>query len=325
MTPQEKQYRSTVTRLGVAMLIMLGCLLLYGTVMAILALVVGTDTVFGNVVTELVGGVMYALSFVLPVPLFYVFSKGERTLPLSFRPTLPRHTLAFVFVAMALISAASEVNYILLDLFGYFDGAATVTNAVPPLPYEYVLQLFTVVIVPAFVEELLFRGLVLRNLLPFGKITAVVISAVLFGLMHQNPQQLLYTTVAGLILGFVYVYTESIWCCVLIHFCNNFVSMLHSLLLNSLPKAQAIAVLHLTELIIYVVGAVGAVWLLCRHKKPAVDPLQTGAFEVDLPRGVYAAELPVAPARCFKLFFSVPMLIFVIASVLLMYATAMLI
>ena len=150
-------------------------------------------------------------------------------------------------------------------------------------------------------------------------------SAIAFGLMHQNPQQLLYTVVAGLIIGFVYVYTESIWCCVLIHFCNNFVSMLHSLLLNSLPSAQAVAVLHLTELIIYVVGAACAVWLLCRHKKPAVDPLQTGAFEVDLPKGVYAADLPVAPARCFKLFFAVPMLIFVIACVLLMCATAALV
>ena len=164
--------------------------------------------------------------------------------------------------------------------------------------------------VPAFVEELLFRGMILRNLLPYGRTAAVLASALLFGVMHQNAGQFLYATVAGLFLGYVYAHTRSFWCCVLIHFCNNFLSLVHTVLLERLPEEFATLLLFLMELVFFVLGIVAAVYLILHQKQGSAEMFRDGAFERELaPDPEYAAiELPLS--RRVKLFFSVPMIVF---------------
>ena len=78
-------------------------------------------------------------------------------------------------------------------------------------------------------EELLFRGLVLRSIAPYGKKFAIVVSAVLFGLYHGNPIQTPYAILVGLILGYVAIEYNVIWAMVL-HMMNNL------LLGDSMPR-----------------------------------------------------------------------------------------
>ena len=61
-----------------------------------------------------------------------------------------------------------------------------------------------------FMEELLFRGMILKRARRFGDRTAVAFTAVLFGLMHGNLLQFFYAAAIGLILGYVAVRTNSI-------------------------------------------------------------------------------------------------------------------
>ena len=56
-----------------------------------------------------------------------------------------------------------------------------------------------------FMEELLFRGMILKRARRFGDRTAVAFTAVLFGLMHGNLLQFFYAAAIGLILGYVAV------------------------------------------------------------------------------------------------------------------------
>ena len=79
------------------------------------------------------------------------------------------------------------------------------------------------------VEEILFRGLVLRSLLPYGKRFAIVSSAVLFGMFHASPVQTPYAFLVGLVLGYVAVEHHVLWAIVL-HMMNNW------LLSDSLPR-----------------------------------------------------------------------------------------
>jgi len=70
-------------------------------------------------------------------------------------------------------------------------------------------------------EEWMFRGIILKRARLFGDWTAVVFTAVLFGLMHGNISQFLYATAIGLILGYVAVKTNGIRYTVLIHILVN--------------------------------------------------------------------------------------------------------
>lgn len=69
-------------------------------------------------------------------------------------------------------------------------------------------------------EELLFRGLIQRSLMPLGKKFAVFGSALLFGLFHGNLVQTPYAFLVGLVLGYVTA-EYSIWWAILLHMINN--------------------------------------------------------------------------------------------------------
>jgi membrane protease YdiL (CAAX protease family) len=88
-------------------------------------------------------------------------------------------------------------------------------------------------------EEAVFRGAVLRVLLRlFDKKwhwIAIVISAILFGLVHGNVQQFVHATLIGLILGWMYYRTDSILPGVLFHWVNNSAAYVIS---NLIPNAE---------------------------------------------------------------------------------------
>lgn len=92
-------------------------------------------------------------------------------------------------------------------------------------PISLLLNVVVIAVLPAILEELVFRGCVLRVLRPFGDGFAVAISAVLFGLMHGNIRQIPFALIVGLILGWLYVVTNSIWWPMAVHFINNALSV----------------------------------------------------------------------------------------------------
>ncbi|MEJ6625218.1 MAG: CPBP family intramembrane metalloprotease [Flavobacteriaceae bacterium] len=85
--------------------------------------------------------------------------------------------------------------------------------------------LFTIV---AIVEETLLRGYVLRNLMySFNKYIALILSSILFSLMHGfNPNidtfALIELFLAGILLGQSYIHTKNLWFPIALHFSWNF-------------------------------------------------------------------------------------------------------
>ena len=71
-------------------------------------------------------------------------------------------------------------------------------------------------------EEILFRGLILRSIQPYGKKFAIFSSALLFGLFHGNLSQAPFAFIVGLVLGYVTVEHNIGWAMVL-HMFNNLI------------------------------------------------------------------------------------------------------
>lgn len=84
-------------------------------------------------------------------------------------------------------------------------------------------------------EELLFRGLVLRSMEPYGKKFAIFASALLFGLYHGNVIQIPFAFAVGLVLGYVTVEYNIGWAIVLHMFNNLILSDTLTRLLAHLP------------------------------------------------------------------------------------------
>jgi len=80
---------------------------------------------------------------------------------------------------------------------------------------------------PALGEELWCRGFLGRGLIAnHGVVKGVLLSSLLFGIMHVEPRQVAYATVLGVILHCVYLWTRSLFMPMLLHFMNNSLSMI---------------------------------------------------------------------------------------------------
>lgn len=88
-------------------------------------------------------------------------------------------------------------------------------------------------------EEILFRGLIQKSLMPYGKKFAIFCSAFTFGIFHGNLLQSPYAFLVGLVLGYVAAEYSIAWAMVL-HMINNLViADLLSRLTMGLPEIAA--------------------------------------------------------------------------------------
>lgn len=152
----------------------------------------------------------------------------------------------------------------LLNLMGLSAVAALEAAAITSTGFSMFLY---VTILGPISEELLFRGLLLRLVKPWGKQTAILVSALVFGLFHGNIIQIPFAFLVGLVLGYVTVEYSIVWAIVL-HIFNNLV--MSDLLgrLSSLMTEAAGTVLLYGILIIAAAAAV--VLLICnRHQVKA--------------------------------------------------------
>lgn len=83
-------------------------------------------------------------------------------------------------------------------------------------------------IVGPIVEEFIFRESILGYMTRKGvnKWTAIIISAVIFGLIHGNPAQVVFAGIMGIVLGILYYKTGNIILPAILHMINNSVSVI---------------------------------------------------------------------------------------------------
>ncbi len=85
------------------------------------------------------------------------------------------------------------------------------------------INLLMIAIIPAFGEEMVFRS-VLQPMMIRGSRNVhigVLLTAIVFGLMHFQFYGLLPRIVLGMILGYFYVWSGTIWVPILMHLVNN--------------------------------------------------------------------------------------------------------
>lgn len=87
------------------------------------------------------------------------------------------------------------------------------------------------------IEELIFRGIILGEFLATMKSDiAVFLAALIFGTMHMQPIQVGYAFVCGLILGYVYFYSNSLFLPIAIHIIFNLLGGILPVLLSNNPS-----------------------------------------------------------------------------------------
>lgn len=120
-------------------------------------------------------------------------------------------------------------------------------------------NVFAMVVYAPLLEEIVFRGAFLKALLEEYKLNkAILISAVIFSIIHINPAQLIPTFLAGLLLGWIYYRTKNLSLCIILHAINNIAYVVlfkmtdgNGFNRESFPIVADIAILLLSVAVIY--------------------------------------------------------------------------
>jgi len=177
--------------------------------------------------------------FILP-PLFFAWmidKKSMQYLKLNRLPTLVAVLLGFsmVYTLLPFINWLTDINAH-ISLPASLSGleqwmkakeiqADSITKAflsVSTLNGLW-LNLLVVALIPAIGEELLFRGLIQRLLGEWTKNLhwGVWLTAILFSAIHMQFFGFFPRMFLGLVLGYLFIFSKSLWLPILVHFINN--------------------------------------------------------------------------------------------------------
>jgi membrane protease YdiL (CAAX protease family) len=171
---------------------------------------------------EVVMAILYTIQFGLAIWWIWLYGRcrGARGV---FHFGFRWYDSSIVLLGLVLMLAGSVVMEPLLGLFPdkYFE---MMNEAIGSGGWA----ILTTVILAPVCEEMLFRGLILEYIKQKRGVTAaVVLSALIFGLVHAPIlPQMVGAFIMGIMLGYVYVLTGSLLSVIIIHAANNALSYL---------------------------------------------------------------------------------------------------
>lgn len=152
-------------------------------------------------------------------------SKKTRT---PFKETFPMRPFPILFlipmglVIIGISIVGSELDNVFRAILPPPDWMSDIYLRLAGHDTNLLYSILALVIVAPMTEELLFRGLFLRGFLSrYSAYKATLASAILFGLFHLNPWQLVHTTAIGILLAWWFLKTRSLIPCIFGHALNN--------------------------------------------------------------------------------------------------------
>jgi membrane protease YdiL (CAAX protease family) len=160
----------------------------------------------------------------------------RRLLPFArLSPLLVVLLLLFMLGATILIDYATAASERVLPLPEEIQAIFDAVMAAGTTP-EVVWKCFVLCIVPGVCEELFFRGFCQASLVArWGNTMGVIAAAALFAMLHGNPSYFHLYFALGLVFGWAFAATGSLWASILCHVFNNAWTFLHHVYGGELP------------------------------------------------------------------------------------------
>ncbi len=223
-----------------------------------------SSVIYANICT-CVDIILYLTVFLLPA--FFIFKYTKKTdCNISFKIVFPKNYILLGITAIGCISASGNISNLIKLLFNKI-GIGFISYA-PPIPRDFwglVLLFVSSAIVPAIVEEILFRKVIFERLVPYGKAFAVLSTALLFSLMHTNISQFLYAFTGGLFLGYITAKSRSVIPAMVLHFSNNCLSLIY-LLISEFTTGKIDNVILFFDIALGIFGIVSLCFIIKKNK-----------------------------------------------------------
>ena len=228
----KRDLRKTVNGLGALLLIFFGLEFLIVIILEVILAITGNsdDLLEMNVLYMLESGLVSTIIFFVASLIYCLIKRVDFGAVFPFKKVggAMLYRLCVIGISISLMS-----NYVVdllnnsLGLFGVENNGGVFDTADNP---DVLMYFLVVAIIPAFVEEFAFRGVVMGMLRPYSEGLAILVSSATFALMHGNFVQMPFTFCVGLVLGYIDIISGSLLPSIIVHFLNNGLSVLYDVL-----------------------------------------------------------------------------------------------
>lgn len=286
--------------LGVASVAQVVILASYADIKSITDMAALTDYTNPNVINGMktAQAVSAILSFIIPALLFAFISSekklGYLKLSTPFTLALASAVVLLVFAMMPTINHLGELNN-KMSLPGFMSEIETwmkdsedqlqkLTEAFLKMNSfgDLLINLFVIALLAAIGEELFFRGAMQNILIDWikNKHAAIWITAVLFSAMHVQFFGFLPRMLLGLILGYLYVWSNSLWVPILFHFINNGAAVVFTYLIDKGTIAKEVETVGAGDtpfyfILISIVASAAVLYFIYKNKWKENENVQT--------------------------------------------------
>lgn len=180
------------------------------------------------------------LHMIIPILIGMIYIKrnhGYASVPvnLGIRGFEPGLVFIIIFLPAATTGYITLLlNPVLYGLTKIFGDASSVTA--PETVSELMWMFLCLCIIAPVFEELLFRGVFMKILDPYGSGIAIFISALAFAIAHFSPVSLVVILIMGILMALLRIYSDSIVPCIIFHSLYNFQSVIMLILEKDLEQ-----------------------------------------------------------------------------------------
>ncbi|MEN8079324.1 CPBP family intramembrane glutamic endopeptidase [Clostridioides difficile] len=178
----------------------------------------------------------HIIIFIFPAIIYLIITKQSARKVLKLNKLYFKDSL--LIVLLAFVCQPIMAFFSLLSQFFFENEIGNFMTEIVNTPYIFLLLL--VAVLPAITEEVTIRGVILSGYEDKNIYLSCIVTGLLFGIMHLDPQQFLYATVLGGVLALVVRITNSIFAASLIHFLINGTSITLQKLLSLIPQSTSV-------------------------------------------------------------------------------------
>lgn len=161
---------------------------------------------------------------------------------ITFKGFNGKDMMSFLSFTFGFSTVGSIVNLLIIVLIAALSGklsdfsadsaARIISTKGNPVWLDILIYTYVCLLGPVL-EELIFRGVLLEGLRKYGNLFGIVMSSVLFGLMHQNIIQCIPAMCIGFVFAVMTVKSGSLIPAIFAHILNNSLSAMLNILMNT--------------------------------------------------------------------------------------------
>lgn len=175
-------------------------------------------------IADLIKGLVKTQLIILVLPVILVLRVSKNDIKKTLRLNMPDvRNFAIVLLAAApliiLVSLITQVTNMIYPIpDAYIEAMEKIVNMGD---LSFLMNILVIAMLPGICEEILFRGFIINGFKKKGFWGSIIITAVLFAILHLDPYRLLPVTIIGIWLGYMLLRSNSLYVPMLAHAVNN--------------------------------------------------------------------------------------------------------